>query len=73
MVTYTYAKTTLKAGAKYWKLKYRDKPAIRQAINDHCDHLIRELSLHHSEAMMRRYEAWLSNLAGRLHPKDKNH
>ena len=64
---YQQAKKALKLASIKDKIYFKnDKPAIRQSINDFCDHLCKDLRLTKHESNL------LSNYACKLHPKDKN-
>ena len=63
--TYQTAKTELKREAKGAKEWFKtDKPAIRQAINDHADFLCKSYQLPEYKRNL------LSNYACKLHPKN---
>jgi hypothetical protein len=52
----------------------KDKPYIRQCINDAADNSYRSIEWHcmkskYSEAMAKQYIKWLESLACSLHPK----
>lgn len=64
MSIYQQAKGYLKEVAKAVKTAHpTDKPMIRQAINDHCDYLCKNLKLSDYQRDL------LSNFAASLHPK----
>jgi hypothetical protein len=65
MTIYQQAKLALKLAAKQDKKHFKnDKPAIRQSINDFCDHLCKDLKLSDYNRNL------LSNYACKLHPKN---
>lgn len=72
MTTYHECRSNLKEFAKSVKKELKgDKPAIREAINNYCDMLIRELSHPrngHSERALKKFGIWLSANAAKLHP-----
>lgn len=73
---YLNAKQVLISTAKEAKrLSPRDKPMIRQEINDQADQMQRQIDFwcmkgNYSEAQARIYKAWIENLACKLHPKN---
>jgi hypothetical protein len=70
---YQQAKTHLKNASVLYKNSYKgDKPAIRQAINNTLDSIIKDTincpRLRVSEAKREQYRNWLSDYACTLHP-----
>lgn len=71
---YLNAKSCLKQVAdKAKRTSGKDKPLIRQVINDTADDLIKQFNFHAmrgriSEKRARQYSNWLSSYAADLHP-----
>lgn len=72
--TYNNAKQCLISVAKETKrLNKKDKPMVRQIINDQADEMHRQIDFwamkgSYSESMAKQYKNWLSLLACKLHP-----
>ena len=71
---YNNAKQCLVSVAKEAKrLNKKDKPMVRQIINDQADQMERQIDFwamkgSYSEAMSKQYKNWISQLACKLHP-----
>ena len=71
---YNNAKECLISVAKEAKrLNKKDKPMVRQIINDQADEIHRQIDFHcmkgaYSEYKATQYKNWISILACRLHP-----
>lgn len=70
MTDYQQAKKNLLQFSKQIKRDYKtDKPAIRTAINDYCEFLLRDLNRTASDKKSRQNEANLCSFAASLQPK----
>lgn len=65
---YNIKKKDLIEFAKQFK-GVKDKPLVRESINNYTDGLLRELSLRVSPGLYQLYSNWLSNVAVNQHPK----
>ncbi len=72
---YQNAKELLRETKNRLKKEYgkSDKPAQRQALNDTCDHCIKEFNWYAmkgqiSEKQAKMYANWLASYTGSLHP-----